>query len=125
MLTRVASFVNPIADNAMWDKTKDEVTKGWLKGPLKPNEVPEHCPLSMRFGVVQGPVRRCVDDYTRSSVNLAVQVTESPKPHTIDVLSSVMVEAMTECPGGEPWMIRTFDLRDVYLPTVCSVASVV
>ena len=55
----------------------DEVSKGWLKGILISEEVPDHFPLSRRLGVVQGPKIRCVDDYTRSSVNLALQVTES------------------------------------------------
>ena len=56
-------------------------------------------------------------------MNLAVQVTESPKPHTIDLLSSVMVEAMTECKGGDPWVIRTFDLHDAYRQCAVSPAS--
>ena len=45
-------------------------------------------PLSHQPEVWSGVKTRCVDDYTRSSVNLAVQVTESPKPHTIDMLSA-------------------------------------
>ena len=119
-LVRVSSSPNPSTDGAVWQKTMDEVERGWLVGPLSPNSVPNHCPLSRRFGVVQGPKVRCVDDFTRSSVNLAVQVTESPKPHTVDVLSSLMVENMTVCPGGEPWVARTFDLRDAYRQ--CAVA---
>lgn len=91
-----------------------ETERGWLVGPLKAEEVPDHCPLSRRFGVVQGQKVRCVDDYTRSSVNLSVQVTESPKPHTVDMLASLLVETMTQCEGGEPWLTRTFDLKDAY-----------
>ena len=120
VLHRVASSANPLTDAAVWDKTLSEVDKGWLKGPLSPATVPDHYPLSRRFGVVQGPKVRCVDDYTRSSVNLAVQVTESPKPHTVDVLSALIVEAMNLCPGGEPWAVRTFDLSDAYRQ--CAVA---
>ena len=123
MLTRVASSSNPLTDNAVWDKTISEVEKGWLKGPLPPHAVPNHYPLSRRFGVVQGPKVRCVDDYTRSSVNLAVQVTESPKPHTVDVLSSLIIEAMNTCPGGEPWVVRTFDLCDAYRQCAVSPSS--
>ena len=114
VLERIASSSNPITDDAVWEKTMAELGRGWLKGPLLAAEVPNHCPLSRRFGVVQGQKVRCVDDYTRSSVNLAVQVTESPKPHTVDVLASLMVETMTECVGGEPWAARTFDLKDAY-----------
>ena len=50
-----------------------------------------------------------MDDDTRSSVNLAVQV--------------IIVEAMTECPGGEPWIIRTFDLHDAYRQCAVSPSS--
>ncbi len=34
VLTRVANSINPITDNTVWDKTIDEVNKGWLKGIL-------------------------------------------------------------------------------------------
>ncbi len=64
MLDRVANAVKLITDNAVWDKTMHEVSKGSLKGPLAAKEVPDHFQLSRRFGVVQGPTIRCVDDYT-------------------------------------------------------------
>ena len=118
---RVSESCSPTTDKEVWDKTMDEVAMGWLKGPLQPHELPDHCPLSRSF--VQGPQVRCVDEYTRSSVNLAVQVSESPKPHPIDLLSSAMVEAMTNCNGGEPWVISTFDLRDAYRQGAVSPAS--
>ena len=50
VLERVASSSNP-------------------RRPLLAADVPNHCPLSRRFGVVQGQKVRCVDEYTRSSVN--------------------------------------------------------
>ena len=67
-----------------------ELEQGWLVGPFEPGEVLDSYTLSRRFGVVQGPKTRCVDDFTRSSVNLAVQVTESPRPHTVDVLGALL-----------------------------------
>ncbi len=37
----------------------------------------------------------------------------SPKPHTVDVLGAVFGEIIRQCPGGGPWSIRPFDLKDV------------
>ena len=33
---------NPTTDGEVWDKAMNEVAKGWLKGPPKPHEVPDH-----------------------------------------------------------------------------------
>ncbi len=98
----------------MWQKTLSELDRGWLLGPFEPEEVPDGYTLSRRFGVVQGQKVRCVDDFTRSSVNLAVQVTESPKPHTVDVLGAPLGEIIKECHGAGPWAIRPFDLKDAH-----------
>lgn len=38
---------------------------------------------------------RCVGDFTRSSVNLAVSLTESPKPRTVDVLGALCIRPLT------------------------------
>ena len=65
VLERIASSSNPITDDAVWEKTMAELGRGWLKGPLLAAEVPNHCPLSRRFGVVQGQKVRCVDDYNQ------------------------------------------------------------
>lgn len=120
-LERVANSPNAETDQQVWQKTMSELERGWLVGPLDPEQVPDEYTLSRRFGVVQGPKVRCVDDFTRSSVNLAVQVTESPKPHTVDVLGALFGEIIRECPSDGPWVIRPFDLKDAYRQ--CGVAS--
>ena len=107
----------------MWQKTLSELDRGWLLGPFEPEEVPDGYTLSRRFGVVQGQKVRCVDDFTRSSVNLAVQVTESPKPHTVDVLGAPLGEIIKECHGAGPWAIRPFDLKDAHRQ--CGVSHIV
>ena len=94
-------------DRAVWEKTLEEVEKGWLVGPFDPKQIPSHYPLSRRFGVVQGEKTRCVDDFSRSHVNSCVQVTEAPKPHTVHVLASLLMQAMTACPNAEGWCVRT------------------
>ena len=120
-IRKVATCESPETDSQVWDKTLSELQQGWIVGPLKHSEVPDGCPLSRRFGVIQGEKTRCVDDFTKSSVNLAVQVTESPKPHTVDVLGALLGEVISAGPGDEPWLIRPFDLKDAYRQ--CGVAT--
>ena len=110
-------------DRAVWDKTLEEVDKGWLLGPFDPQQIPSHYPLSCRFGVVQGEKTRCVDDFSRSHVNACVQVTETPKPHTVDVLASLLMQAMTACPNAEGWCVRTLDLKDAYRQRAIATSS--
>jgi hypothetical protein len=40
-------------DEIVWQKTLDEVAKGWLVGPLEEEQVPVDRPLSRRFGLRQ------------------------------------------------------------------------
>ena len=57
----------------------------------------------------------------RSHVNACVQVTEAPKPRTVDVLASLLMQAMTTCPDAESWCVRTLDLKDAYRQ--CAIAT--
>ena len=109
-------------DDAAWCKTLEEVEKGWIVGPFDPQQVPSHYPLSRRFGVVQGEKTRChVDDFSRPHVSACVQVTEAPKPHTIDVLASLLMQAMATSNEADSWCVRTLDLKDAYRQ--CAVAT--
>ena len=90
-LERIASCPNRDTDQQVWDKTVSERDQSWLLGPLRPDGVPDHYPLSRRFGVVH-----------RAGY----------------VLGALLGEIIKECPGGGPWSIRPFDLKDA-----CGVAS--
>ena len=71
-------------------------------------------PVSKRFGVVQGAKVRCVDDFTGSSVNLAVQSCESPRPHTLDVVAGLLSILMGKSKRTNAWAGRVFDLKGAY-----------
>ena len=83
-------------------------------GPIELDQAPPHIPLSKRFGVKQGAKRRCVHDFTRSGINSCAQVSESPKPHTIDIIASVGLSLMRHGPAGASWKVRTYDLSGAY-----------
>ena len=43
-------------DRAVWDKTLEEVEKGWLLGPFDPQQIPSHYPLSRSLIASKGVV---------------------------------------------------------------------
>ena len=98
----------------VWRKTMEEVAAGTLTGPIKLCDVPDDYPLSKRFGIMQGNKVRCIDDFSRSSVNACVQSSESPKPHTLDVFGALCVTAMATSKQPSGWKGRTFDLVGAY-----------
>ena len=90
--------MDPSMVQTVWEQTLAEVQSGFLIGPIELDQVPPHIPLSKRFGIKQGAKTRCVDDFTRSGINSCAQVSESPKPHTIDIIASlVIVDASWPC----------------------------
>ena len=98
----------------VWEQTLAEVQAGFLIGPIELDDVPAHIPLSKRFGVKQGAKPRCVDDFTRSGINSCAQVSESPKPHTIDIIASLGLSLMRHSPAGASWKVRAYDLSGAY-----------
>lgn len=100
----------------VWEQTLQEVRDGALEGPIDLNLIPEHYPLSRRFGVKQGSKVRNVDDFSMSGVNACVQANESPKPHTLDVIASLCASLMQSGQNARStaWKARSFDLKGAY-----------
>ena len=105
---------DPELDDSVWQQTLAEVDSNWLEGPLGLDQVPISSPLSRRFGVRQGPNKvRCVDDFSASNVNDAVETWEAPALHTVDVCAAMAKALMAEleASGKETKLVaRTFDL---------------
>ena len=114
ILTQFKRESEPGIAEIVWQQTIEETKTGALVGPMSLADVPDSFPLSRRFGVSQGSKVRCVDDFTRSAVNLATQTTESPKPHTLDVVSSLVVHIMNSLGNRFDWQGRAFDLKGAY-----------
>eukprot|EP00435_Cladocopium_sp_Y103_P061402 s464_g23.t1 len=104
-------------DLEVWNQTLEECKKGWLVGPLQPEEVPFGAPMSKRFGLRQKHKIRLIDDFSESSVNQAVTVTESPILHTVDIacaLVSHFFGVAKHMSLSTALMVRTFDLSSAY-----------
>ena len=101
-------------NEAVWQETMQEVADGFVEGPFDMSSIPSDMPVSKRFGVVQGSKVRCMDDFTGSSVNLAVQSCESPRPHTLDVVAGLLSIMMDRSKHTKAWVGRVFDLKSAY-----------
>ena len=101
-------------NEAVWQQTLQEVADGFVEGPFGVKSIPSDIPIRKRFGVVQGSKVRCVDDFTGSSVNLAVQSCESPRPHTLDVVAGLLSVMMDRSKKTKSWVGRVFDLNSAY-----------
>ena len=101
-------------NEAVWQQTLQEVADGFVEGPFDITSIPSDIPISKRFGVVQGSKVRCVDDFTGSSVNLAVQSCDSPRPQTLDVVAGLLSVMMDRVKKTKSWVGRVFDLKSAY-----------
>ena len=104
-------------DAEVWRQTLEERDKGWLIGPIPESEVPEAAPISKRFGLRQKHKIRLIDDFSESSVNQAVTVSESPVLHTVDVACALLSFWFSRCSSLslDPSLVaRTFDLSSAY-----------
>lgn len=108
------SFMDQDVISSVWEQTLAERDAGEIQGPFDITEIQPSYPLSKRFGVRQSNKIRCVDDFSQSSVNACAQTSESPKPHTVDVLCSMCLAVMTKLTRSEPWLVRSFDLKRAY-----------
>ena len=69
----------------------------------------------MRFGIMQGPKLRVIDDASCCGLNSTVGLRESFQLPTVDRFAAKLVRATQVCPGAMPKRKgRIFDLRSAY-----------
>ena len=77
-------------DKRLWQATLDEVSEGWLDGPLTAEELDRRYPAgwlpTRRFPVIQGPKVRPIDDCRDSGLNDLYVVHNGLNLHDVDVL---------------------------------------
>ena len=104
---------DPAVDEAVYSKTMEEVQAGWASGPIPLDDLPTQAVISRRFGLKQGEKVRLIDDLSGSGINQTVQASESPKPHTTDVVASALLEMLKFCSGAS-LLGRAFDMKSAY-----------
>ena len=104
-------------DDEVKKKSMEEHQAGWLQGPYSADDLESAALVSRRFGLLQGTGEeakvRLIDDMSASTVNSAVQVCESPQPHSIDVLGCLLLECLEKFPRDH-FVGRSYDLKAAY-----------
>ena len=117
IISGTKSSGDPACDEFVYAETMKEVSRGWLKGPLKRDSLPDGSSISRRFGLWQKTKYRCIDDFSGSLVNATCSVYESPLLRTIDISSSLLnlwMESMNRCANRQQILGRSFDLKAAY-----------
>ena len=117
MRTSNASSGDKDLDEKLYQKTLDEVAKGWLLGPLDWDSLEANAVVSKRFGLQQGEKLRPIDDYSMSSVNATVTVKDQATADNVDVICAMLLQLMTGLRAhGRSTLLRarSFDLAAAY-----------
>ena len=98
-----------VVAQAVWEETLAQREAGWIKGPFSASELdckyPQGWVPSRRFGVVQGPKIRAVDDFSEYLVNAACGTGEQIVLQGLDDVASA-AKYMMSAPGedGMIWL---------------------
>ena len=117
MLQMVKSSGDADLDSQLYAATMKEVSKGFLIGPINPEDLPSGSTLTRRFGVFQKNKTRPIDDYKASFVNSSVSQTETATVHTVDHVASMIacILRQSETRSLRPELVaKTWDLADAY-----------
>ena len=113
--------------------TDEEVSKGWLKGPLKFEDLPDSASLTRRFGVKQTSSSsdgqqvvkvRPIDDFSESLINCAVTCHEKISIHSADVIVAGILKRLELSEASTlDLKARAIDLRKAYKQLPLSAAA--
>ena len=112
-----ASSGDASLDEQLYQKTMDEVNKGWLLGPLDWDSLEDNAVVSKRFGLQQGEKLRPIDDYSMSSVNATVTAKDQATADNVDVICAMLLQLMVGLRGHgkcTDLRARSFDLASAY-----------
>ena len=117
--TRVISGVKSqgCVDKQGATPTRHEVEAKWASDAVPLSELDSEASISRRFGLTHGSGEdtktRLIDDLSDSAINKAVQVCESPQPHTTDVLACLLLECLESFPRSG-LSGRSYNLKAAY-----------
>ncbi|CAE7346353.1 unnamed protein product [Symbiodinium sp. KB8] len=101
--------------------TQEEVSNGWLDGPLDADALDPCVSVTRRFGVRQGSGEsarvRPIDNFTESLVNHTTFREETIEPHTVDVVCASLamrLRARREVGKSTDTVLKATDLRKAY-----------
>ena len=112
----------PMVAEEVYKITMEERDRGWLRGPLSMDQLPQDAVLSRRFGVKQTSTLadgsritkvRPIDDFSESLVNSTNSCKESIQPMGVDAILAALA-FRDQAWGREELRAKTIDLRKAY-----------
>ena len=96
---------------AVWEETLTQLESGWIKGPYTSEQLDKKFPggwiPSKRFGVVQGPKVRAVDDFSEFLVNAACGTSEQ-----------IVLQGLDDVAAAARYMLGTAGCdKSIWLPS--------
>ena len=111
-----ASKTNAV-DELLLEETRQEVSKNWVRGPYKLEDLPEGSVVSRRFALVQANKTRMIDDFSISGVNDSCNIHSKISLHMVDTLGAVVRKyfSISMRNGVDSCLeAKTFDLKSAY-----------
>ena len=117
ILLATQSSGDPALDRALQEATDHEISRGWLKGPIPQDQIPENSCVSRRFGIWQGGKCRPIDNLKESGLNATTFSGDTITVHTADVIGAGVAYKMA-CEkidnNCRALRARSWDLRKAY-----------
>ena len=93
----------------LWQKSMEEVAKGWSEGPFSFDELPEGAIVSKRFAIQQGQKVRPIDDLSQSFLNAACGSEGKIQLHDTETIAAALLLFMRRHKSG--LLGKTIDLK--------------
>ncbi|CAE7493853.1 unnamed protein product [Symbiodinium natans] len=96
----------------LWQKSLDEVSKGWSEGPFREQDLPQGAVVSKRFAIQQGNKVRPIDDLSQSHINEAFGSMGKIELHDIETIAASAILFLRH--AGQGLLGKTIDLKSAY-----------
>ena len=96
----------------LWQKSIEEVSKGWSEGPFSFDELPERAIISKRFAIQQGKKVRPIDDLSQSFLNSAFGSEGKIQLHDTETIAAALLLFLRR--HGSGLLGKTIDLKSAY-----------
>ena len=96
----------------LWQKSLDEVSKGWSEGPFREQDLPQGAVISKRFAIQQGSKVRPIDDLSQSHINEAFGSMGKIELHDVETIAASAILFLRH--AGQGLLGKTIDLKSAY-----------
>ena len=96
----------------LWQKSMEEVHKGWSEGPFSLDQAPEGAIFSKRFAVQQGKKVRPIDDLSQSFLNACFGSEGKIQLHDVETITAAILMFMRR--SDADLVGKTIDLKSAY-----------